>query len=116
MFHGCSASWPRWTICVATTTPHAERPVERLFRNTPGLTATPLLKPETHRTTYAYLLMNRGARGRATELLAESSKQAHSALAAGNEGQRGPIEIAVVHAVKGEAVQALDWLERGFDA
>lgn len=99
-----------------TGEPDAETHIERLFRNTPGLTASPLLKPETHRTSYAYLLMARGERVRAAELLAESSKEAHAALADGNEGQRVPIEIAAVHAVKGETPQALDWLERGFTA
>ena len=99
-----------------TGAPGAEAQIERLFRNTPGLTTSPLLKPETHRTTYAYLLMKRGERGRATELLAESSKHAHAALADGNEGQRVPVEIAAVHAVKGESVQALEWLERGLTA
>ena len=99
-----------------TGAPDAETLVERRFRNTPGLTTSPLLKRETHRTTYAYLLMNRGERGRAGELLDESLKQAHAALADGNEGQRVPIEIAAVHAVKGESAQALDWLERGLTA
>ena len=99
-----------------TGAPDAETHIEPRFRNTPGLTASCLLKPETHRTTYAYLLMNRGERVRATELLAESSKQAQAALADGNEGQRVPIEIAAIHAVKGESVPALDWLERGLTA
>ncbi len=99
-----------------TGAPGAETHIERLFRNTPGLTTSPLLKPETHRTTYAYMLMNRGERARASELLAESSKQAQAALADGNEGQRVPVEIAAIHAVKGDSVQALEWLERGFTA
>jgi hypothetical protein len=94
-------------------TADAETQIGRVFRNTPGLTTSPLLKPETHRTTYAYMLMKRGQRAQAAELLAESSKEAHAALADGNEGQRVPIEIAAVHAVKGESVQALEWLERG---
>jgi tetratricopeptide (TPR) repeat protein len=99
-----------------TGAPDAETQIARFFRNTPGLTASPLLKPETHRTTYAYLLMNRGERARAAELLAESWKQAHAALADGNEGQRVPVEIAAIHAVKRESVQALEWLERGLTA
>ena len=94
----------------------AETHIARWFRNTPGLTTSPLLKPETHRTTYAYLLRNRGERARAAVLLAESLKEANAALADGNEGQRVPIEIAAVHAVNGDSVQALDWLERGLTA
>jgi hypothetical protein len=99
-----------------TGAPDAETHIERLFRNTPGLTTSPLLKPETHRTTYAYLLMKRGERARASSLLAESSKQAEAALADGNEGQRVPIDMAAIHAVKGDSVPALEWLERGFTA
>lgn len=68
---------------------------------------------ETHRTAYAYLLMRRGERARAEQLLAESAKEAQAALADHNEHQRVPIEIAAIHAIKGEKDQALDWLERG---
>ena len=99
-----------------TGAPDAETLNERQFRNTPGLTTSPFLKPETHRTTYAYMLLRRGERARATELLAESAKQAQAALADGNEGQRVPVEIAAIHAVNGESGQALEWLERGFAA
>ena len=99
-----------------TGAPDAETHVERLFRNTPGLTTSPLLKPETHRTTYAYLLMKRGERARASELLADSLKQAQAALQDANEGQRIPVEIAATHAVKGESAQALEWLERALTA
>ena len=99
-----------------TGAPDAGTHIERWFRNNPGLTTSPLLKPETHRTTYAYMLMKRGDRARASELLAESLKQAHAALADANEGQRVPFEIAAIHAVKGESVHALEWLERGFAA
>ena len=94
----------------------AEAQIGRLYRNTPGLTASAFLKPETHRTTYAYILMRRGERDRAAALLAESAKESHAALAEGNEGQRVPVDIAAIHAVKGETVQALEWLEKGFAA
>jgi serine/threonine-protein kinase len=94
----------------------AEAQIGRMFRNSPGLTTSPVLKLETHRTTYAYILMNRGERARAADLLEESLKQAHAALSDGNEGQRVPIEIAAVHAVNAETVQALEWLERGATA
>jgi hypothetical protein len=62
------------------------------------------------------MLLKRGERARATALLAESSKESHAALADGNEGQRVPIDIAAVHAVQGQTVQALEWLEKGFAA
>jgi serine/threonine-protein kinase len=96
--------------------PDAETRIERLSRSTPGLTASQLLKPETHGTTYAYLLMKRGERPKALELLAQSLKQARAAQADGNENQRIPIEIAAIHAAMGERRAALDWLERGLTA
>lgn len=99
-----------------TGAPDAETRIGRVFRNSPGLTTSPVLKMETHRTTYAYILMKRGERARAADLLDESLTQAHAALSDGNERQRVPIEIAAVHAVKGETVQALEWLERGATA
>jgi serine/threonine-protein kinase len=94
----------------------AETHIERLFRTTPGLTSSHLLKPETHGTSYAYLLMKRGERGKAAELLAGSLKQAQAAQADGNENQRIPIGIAAIHAVRGESVPAIEWLERGLTA
>jgi len=99
-----------------TGTPDAEKQIERLFRSSPGLTTSPLLKPETHRTSYAYLLKNRGEIARASELLTESLKQAQAALADGNESQRVPFEIAAIHAVNRESAQALEWLERATTA
>ena len=80
-------------LSLLTGAPDTETQIARLFRNTPGLTTSPLLKPETHRTSYAYLLMKRGERAQASELLAESLKQANGALADGNEGQRVPVEM-----------------------
>jgi TolB-like protein len=99
-----------------TAAADAEAHLERWFRRAPGLIASPVLKLETNRTTYAYLLTKRGDRVRATELLVVSEKEAQDALADGNEHQRVPIEMAAIHAIRGEQTQALDWLERSFTA
>jgi hypothetical protein len=99
-----------------TNAADAEANIERWFRRAPGLLASPVLKMETHRTAYAYLLMRRGERAQAERLLAESAKEAEAALADSNEHQRVPIEIAAIHAIKGEKGQSLDWLERGVAA
>ena len=48
-----------------------------------------------------------------TTYLSKAAKEAQAALADHNEHQRVPIEIAAIHAIKGEKDQALDWLERG---
>jgi TolB-like protein/predicted Ser/Thr protein kinase len=94
----------------------AEARIALLFRSTPGLTASHFLKPETHGTSYAYLLLRRGERARAAELLEGALKQARAAQADGNENQRIPIEMAAIHALKGERIPALEWLERGLAA
>ena len=91
----------------------AEVRTERFFRSAPGLATTQFLKPESHQTTYAHLLMKRGERARGLELLESAMRVAQAALADGNEAVRVPMEIAAIHAAKGEREQALEWLERG---
>jgi TolB-like protein len=103
-------------LAFLTGAPDAEPLVERLFRRAPGLETGPLLKQESHQVSYAHLLMKRGDRTRANALLANALARAHAALAAGNEHQRVPFEIAAVHALRGEKDQALEWLEKAHAA
>jgi tetratricopeptide (TPR) repeat protein len=74
------------------------------------------LKPESHQTSYAFLLMERGERVRAATLLAEGLQRAHKALEDGNENQRVPFDIAAIHAARGERDQAVEWLARALAA
>ena len=76
----------------------------------------PLLKQESHQTTYAFLLMERGERSRAATLLDEALKRAHQALEERNEHQRVPFEIAAIHATQGDEDQAVEWLAKAFAA
>jgi hypothetical protein len=99
-------------IAFLTKAGDAEARIERQFRRAPGLETSPMLKQETHRTTYAWLLMARGERARAATLLSESLDRAHAALKDGNEHQRVPFEIAAIHAARGERDAALAWLEK----
>jgi lipopolysaccharide biosynthesis regulator YciM len=96
--------------------PDAEAQIERRFRRAPGLETGPLLKQESHQTSYAYLLMERGERSRAATLLAAALTRAHLALENGNENQRVPFEIAAIHATRGEKDQAVEWLARAMAA
>ena len=89
---------------------------ERFFRRAPGLATTQFLKPESHQTTYAHLLMKRGERARGLELLEGAMRVAQAALADGNEAVPVPMEIAAIHAARDEREQALEWLDRGFTA
>lgn len=94
----------------------AETQIERLFRRAPGLETGPLLKPESHQTSYAYLLLARGDGPRAATLLEAALERAHAALADRNEHQRVPFEIAAIHATRGEKDQAIEWLAKAFGA
>ena len=99
-----------------TASPDAEAQIERLFRRSPGIETGPLLKQESYRTSYAYLLMARGERSRAATLLGEALTHAHKALENGNENQRVPFEVAAIHAIRGEHDQAIEWLAKAFAA
>jgi eukaryotic-like serine/threonine-protein kinase len=94
----------------------AEERTERFFRRAPGLATTQFLKPESHQTTYAHLLMKRGEHARGLELLKSAMRVAQAALADGNESVRVPMEIAAIHAARDEREQALEWLDRGLTA
>ena len=103
-------------LAFLTKAPDAEVQVERMFRRAPGLLSGPLLKQESNRTSYAWLLMQRGERSRAATLLSEALEVAHAELAGGNENQRVPFEIAAIHIARGEHDAALDWLDKAVAA
>ena len=99
-------------LAFLTGAPDAEQLIERMQRRTPGLLSGPLLKQESNRTTYAWLLMARGERARAASLLSQALDHAKVVLAEGNENQRVPFEIAAIHATQGDNTAALEWLEK----
>jgi tetratricopeptide (TPR) repeat protein len=99
-------------LAFLTGAPDAEILIDRLQRRSPGLLSGPLLKQESHRTSYAWLLMARGERARAATLLTEALDHAKVVLAEGNENQRVPFEIAAIHATQGNTALALEWLEK----
>ena len=99
-------------LAFLTRAPDAEILLERIQRRVPGLLSGPLLKLESNRTTYAWLLMARGESARAATLLSEALAHAKVVLAEGNENQRVPFEIAAIHATQGNTALALEWLEK----
>ena len=103
-------------LAFLTKAPDAEAQVERMMRRAPGLLSGQLLKPESHRTSLAWLLQQRGDRSRAATLLSEALEVAQAELAAGNENQRVPFEIAAIHMARGEHDAALDWLDKAVAA
>lgn len=100
-------------LAFLTGAPDAEARIEPYFRRAGDLTAAWLIKPESSRTVYAYLLAKRGKTRRASELFEESLTRARRALDEGSESQRVPMEIAAIHAARGQKDAALDWLARG---
>ena len=95
-----------------TGAPDAEQQIERVMRRAPGLLTGPLLKQESHRTSYAWLLKQRGERSRADALLSEALDHADEVRNGGNEHQRLPVEYAAIHVTRGDKDAALGWLEK----
>ncbi len=88
--------------------------IEELFKQAPEAGA--YLLPETFRTMHAYHLLKRGDTQRATALMDESLGAARKALDSGGEDSMVQMEIAAIHAVRGERVEALRWLEAAYRA
>ncbi|HEX6213282.1 MAG TPA: protein kinase [Vicinamibacterales bacterium] len=103
-------------LAFLTKASDAEAQIERMSRRAPGLLSGQLLKPESHRTSLAWLLLQRGDRSRAATLLSEALEVAQAELAGGNENQRVPFEIAAIHMARGERDAALDWLDKAVAA
>lgn len=103
-------------LAFLTGQPDAEGRLEPSLRRAGDLGAGSLLRPESFRTYYAYLLARRGETARASELFEQALQSAHGMLAQRDESQRVPMEIAAIHAARGEKDKALEWLSRGRDA
>lgn len=73
--------------------------------------------PVTMRSVLAWALREEGGDdGRVGRLLAEAEERARSALDAGVEDPSYPMDLAAVHALRGETAAALEWLERAYEA
>jgi len=68
------------------------------------------------RATLAYLLHELGDTAQAAEMFQASLEARQAAIDAGNELSVHPREIAAIHAFRGEHEQAIEWLERAWEA
>ncbi len=93
--------------------PDAEARVEELFKQSPE---SRFLLPETVRTLHAYQLMKRGDTSRATALLDQALASAHKEIAGGSEEPLARVEIAAIHALRGERAEALRWTSAAYQA
>jgi eukaryotic-like serine/threonine-protein kinase len=88
-----------------TGAPDADSLMEALFQSNPDVAGT----------RYAAVLLRRRDPARAGRLLAEAHARATTQLEVG-EGPDVPMELARIHALRGEADAALEWLRRAYDA
>jgi len=75
-----------------------------------------LWSAESVRLRYAYALQKRGETGRASALAAEAERYAQERIADGDDSPVQRVELAATSAMRGESDQALEWLERAFEA
>lgn len=103
-------------IGVSTGDPaYARQAMEALLATAPewGLRSTPV----TMRTLLAWALREEGGdEGRVARLLAEAEERARGALDAGVEDPSYVMDLAAVHALRGETEAALEGLERAYEA
>jgi hypothetical protein len=95
--------------------PDAEQLTEAQFQNSPDITAGYWLVPESPRVRLAYLLARRGEK-RQVDLLDQALQGAQKALQEGNQSPRVRMDIAAIHALRGEKDKALRSLQQGYDA
>jgi tetratricopeptide (TPR) repeat protein len=88
--------------------------IETAFKQSP--TARGYLLPETFRTLHAYLLLQTGDSQAATVLLDESLRAARKQLDEGSELPEVPLEMAAIHALRGERAEALQWFNAAYRA
>ncbi len=88
--------------------------LERLYRVAPDARLDTTRR--TIRTAYAHTLLTAGLWERAGSLFDESVAFNRQALAEGDERYGIPYERAAIATVRGSADEALDWLERAYEA
>lgn len=94
--------------------PEADSLLEALFHGNADANGWGI--PQTIRTRHAAALLRQGENARGAQLLADALARARTRLAAGYESPQLRMEIAAIRALQGEANDALEWLQRGYDA
>ena len=72
--------------------------------------------PESFGTLLGLVLHRHGQRARADTLWNQALAADSADLARGHGNPDRPMEIAAIHAIRGETAAALDWLDRGYEA
>ena len=103
-------------LAAITGAPDAEALLLPLVKAQPGARPTIWTLPESFRTLLGLALSRKGERGRAATLWDEARAADSRELAEGHGNPDRPMELAAIHAVRGAADSALEWLERGYRA
>jgi tetratricopeptide (TPR) repeat protein len=100
------------TFCAGTDDAAAH--VASLFQKSPE--ARTYVLGETVRALHGYLLLKASDRQRGTALMDEALAAAHKERTEGSELPEVPLEIAAIHAVRGQRDEAIRWLESSYQA
>ena len=103
-------------LAVLTGAPDAEALLLPLVADQPSARPTIWTSPESFGALLALVLHRRGQRAEAATLWSGALVADSADLARGHDNPDRPMEIAAIHAVRGETVAALEWLERGYEA
>jgi tetratricopeptide (TPR) repeat protein len=103
-------------LAALTSAPDAEALLLPLVADQPSARPTIWTSPESFQALLALVLHRRGQRARAATLWSEALAADSADLARGHDNPDRPLEIAAIHAVRGETAAALEWLERGYEA
>jgi tetratricopeptide (TPR) repeat protein len=103
-------------LAALTGTPDAEELLRPLVADQPTARPTIWTSTESFRTLLGFVLYRRGEQARAAGLWEEALAADSADLAKGHDNPDRPLEIAAIHAIRGETAAALDWLDRGYEA
>jgi TolB-like protein len=106
----------RAELAALTGAPDAESLLAPLVADQATARPTIWTSPESFRALLGLVLHQRGQRARAAALWNEALAADSADLARGHDNPDRPMEIAAIHAVRGETAAALEWLERAYEA
>jgi tetratricopeptide (TPR) repeat protein len=95
--------------------PAARAELEENFRSAPDA-AGEWATSRSARTNYAFLLEQLGETERAASLYEEALRYAERRIAGGGDSPLRLVEVASIHAVRGDTEAAFGWLERSYAA
>jgi TolB-like protein/Tfp pilus assembly protein PilF len=103
-------------LAALTGAPDAEALLAPLVAGEPSARPTIWTSPESFGALLGLVLHRGGREAQAARLWRDAMAADSADLARGHDNPDRPMEIAAIHAVRGETAAALDWLERGYKA